>query len=119
LTQRPLRPSLYSGYCHYCHYWQGFWYHAVFHLTEEKTMSMTIAKNGLIAIDFNSTGLVVMHDDNQTQVFKKVVSDSGDQYEPITMPHLRYSLTQDKPKSGVAGRAQFEKDILAYLKKNP
>ena len=90
-----------------------------FHLTEAKTMSMTIAKNGLIAIDFNSTGLVVMHDDNQTQVFKKVVSDSGDQYEPITMPHLRYSLTQDKPKSGVAGRAQFEKDILAYLKKNP
>ncbi len=81
-------------------------------------MSLTIAKNGLIAIDFNSTDLFVMHTDDKTQVFKLVVRDGVEVEEEIAMPHPRYSLTRDKPTSGVAGRTQFEADILAYLKKS-
>jgi hypothetical protein len=79
-------------------------------------MSMTIAKNGIIAIGFNSTNLIVIQDDDKTQVFTLVTQDGAETEEPVKMPHLRYSLTRDKPNSGVPGRNQFEADIRAYLK---
>jgi hypothetical protein len=79
---------------------------------------MTIAKNGTIAINFNSTGLVVIQNDDKTQVFKLDTVDGVDTEEAVKMPHPRYSLSHDKPTSGVAGRVQFESDIRAYLKAN-
>jgi hypothetical protein len=70
---------------------------------------MTIHSDNSIFIDGKNTGLRVA----QARYGTVVYSTDGTNYLEHLMPHARYSLAHDAPASGAAGRAQFEKDILA------
>lgn len=45
------------------------------------------------------------------------VNHSGTKYKEHQMPHARYSLSHDKPASGVAGKVQFETDIRELMER--
>ena len=72
-------------------------------------MSIQIYTNGNIDIDNQSTGLSVYQERTGTTV---VVVDTG---RKIELPINRYALSCDKPASGAAGRADFERDLRAVL----
>ena len=73
-------------------------------------MNVTIYTNGVIAIDGRMAGLSV----SQTSAGTRVINTLDG--SPVQMPCSRYSLAGGTPASGVAGRAQFDADILALIK---
>jgi hypothetical protein len=75
---------------------------------------MQIHTNGSIEIDGQSTGLSVTQKNDRTVVY--VPESSGVKYKEYPMPSARYSLAHDAPVSGVAGRADFERDLKALIK---
>lgn len=77
---------------------------------------ITIYSNGDISISGRSTGLAVGQRADKTLVYTKESVFSGAKYREHDMPHQRYSLAHDAPASGVAGRAQFEADVLDLIK---
>lgn len=64
-----------------------------------------------ILIDGQRTGLSVKQTVNGTVVSHYY----GAEVLPVSLPHTRYSLSHDAPASGVAGRSQFERDIVNHL----
>lgn len=76
---------------------------------------ITIYENGDISISGRSTGLAVGQRADRTLVYTKESVFTKAKYKEHTMPHQRYSLAHDAPASGVAGRAQFEADVLALI----
>lgn len=72
-------------------------------------MSVTIYTNGNISIDGRMAGLSVSQTSAGTRVIKTLDGS------PVKMPCNVYSLAGDTPASGVAGRAQFDADILALM----
>ena len=76
-------------------------------------MSMTIDSANRIAIDHIQTGLAVTQNAGGTIVYttEGVIS----RYKEHKMPHARYSLSHDRPFSGVAGKSQFENDIKKLI----
>lgn len=74
-----------------------------------RSMSVTIYTNGVIAIDGRLAGLSVSQTSAGTRVINTIDGST------VPMPCGRYSLAGDTPASGVAGRAQFDADILALL----
>lgn len=78
-------------------------------------MSITIDSANRISIDNIRTGLAVTQASEGTIVYTPECIKT--KYAIHKMPHVRYSLTHDKPASGVAGRSQFENDIRELLEK--
>ena len=78
-------------------------------------MTITIDSANRIAIDHIQTGLAVTQSGKGTIVYTP--ESSVTKYAEHQMPHVRYSLSHEKPASGVAGRPQFEIDIRALLAK--
>jgi len=76
---------------------------------------ITIDTANRISIDNVQTGLAVTQSANGTVVYTPECI--GSHYKEHTMPHARYSLTHDKPASGVAGKSQFESDIKELILK--
>lgn len=76
---------------------------------------LTIYDNGDISISGRSTGLAVTQRRDGTVVYTKESPFTKAKYQEHAMPHARYSLAHDAPASGVAGRAQFEADVLALI----
>lgn len=76
-------------------------------------MSITIDAANRIAIDHIQTGLAVIQNATGTVVYTPEGISS--RYKEHKMPHARYSLSHDKPASGVAGKEQFEVDIKKLL----
>lgn len=76
-------------------------------------MSITIDSANRISIDNVQTGLAVTQAKEGTVVYTP--EGLGIKYAAHAMPHARYSLSHDKPFSGVAGRSQFETDIKTLL----
>lgn len=76
---------------------------------------ITIYENGDISISGRSTGLAVSQRADRTVVYTKESPFTKAKYQEHTMPNQRYSLAHDAPASGVAGRAQFETDVLALI----
>lgn len=76
-------------------------------------MSITIDSANRISIDNIQTGLAVTQDGDGTIVYtpEGVIS----RYKEHKMPHTRYSLSHDRPFSGVAGKSQFENDIKKLI----
>ena len=77
---------------------------------------MNIYENGKI----DNTGLGVAQTKTGTVVFTRetfnqFTNPNGLKYKVHKMPHQRYSLAHDNPSSGVAGRAEFERDLLALM----
>lgn len=68
-----------------------------------------------IAIDNIQTGLAVTQNAIGTVVYTPEGVSS--RYKEHKMPHVRYSLSHDKPASGVAGKSQFETDIKELILK--
>jgi hypothetical protein len=68
---------------------------------------LQIDTQGHILLDGERTGFSVIQTQEKTKVFHH---HDG---EPIEMelPRIRYSLTCDKPASGVAGLADLENDL--------
>lgn len=77
-------------------------------------MTITIDSANRIAIDNLQTGLAVTQSGKGTIVYAP--EGLGTKYAEYPMPHVRYSLSHEKPASGVAGRSQFEHDIIEILK---
>lgn len=82
------------------------------------------ANSGRITINSAFSGLHVTQARAGTIVYTPEGAPGG--YKAHTMPHARYSLAHDAPrplhatpelaeKYKTAGRAQFEKDVLALL----
>lgn len=67
-----------------------------------------VGTNSEIIFGGQPTGYGVSQEDNATRVYPLDGSRSG-----IGMPRSRYSLSHDMPSSGVAGRAEFERDFCA------
>ena len=81
-------------------------------------MSIQISTTGQILIGSTSTGYGVKQTKTGTIVY---VTDDGRRAKKaeIRLPAERYSLATDAPASGVAGRAQFERDFMdAYQARN-
>ena len=78
-------------------------------------MSITIDSSNSIAIDNIQTGLAVTQNASGTVVYTPEGVSS--RYKEHKMPHVRYSLSHDKPASGAAGRGQFEIDIKELLER--
>lgn len=78
-------------------------------------MSITIDPANRIAIDNNQTGLAVTQNASGTVVYTPECISTH--YKEYKMPHVRYSLSHDKPASGAAGKTQFENDIRDLVKK--
>lgn len=78
-------------------------------------MSLTIDSANRISIDNIQTGLAVTQNGNGTVVYTP--EGVATRYAEHKMPYARYSLSHDKPASGVAGRGEFEYDIKELLKK--
>jgi hypothetical protein len=78
---------------------------------------LTIYTNGDISISGASTGLAVKQGPNGTIVHTKESAFTKAEYKEHEMPHQRYSLAADTPASGVAGRSEFEADVLALIDK--
>lgn len=76
-------------------------------------MSITIDSANRISIDNIQTGLAVTQAADGTIVYtpEGVIT----KYATHKMPRARYSLSHDKPASGVAGRSQFESDVRELL----
>lgn len=91
---------------------QRFW---AFQL--EKIM-FTINSNGSISLSGNQTGLAVTQDARGTIVYTVESKFSGVSYKEHDMPHSRYSLAHNAPTSGVAGRDDFERDLLDLIGKD-
>ena len=72
-------------------------------------MSVTIYTNGVIAINGRMAGLSVSQTPAGTSVINTIDGST------VQMPCNVYSLAGDAPASGVAGRAQFDADILALM----
>ena len=77
---------------------------------------MNIYENGKI----DNTGLGVAQTKTGTVVFTRetfnqFTNQNGLKYKVHKMPHQRCSLAHDNPSSGVAGRAEFERDLLALM----
>lgn len=89
-------------------------------------MSLQIATDNTIIIDGQNTALKVTQTGQGTIVYTPESTFSARKYQEHSMPHARYSLAHDNPKTihataelsakfPVAGRAQFETDIRALL----
>jgi hypothetical protein len=78
-------------------------------------MTITIDTSNRIAIDHVQTGLAISQTQSGTVVYKPESRATGQVYEVIPMPNVRYSTAHDAPASGAAGRAQLEQDIRAVL----
>lgn len=76
---------------------------------------LTIYDNGDISVSGRATGLAVGQRADRTIVYTKESPFTKAKYKEHVMPHKRYSLAHDAPASGVAGRAQFEVDVLALI----
>ena len=81
---------------------------------------MNIAENGRISINGQFTGLGVTQAKEGTVVYtvetyNRFTNLDGAKYKTHQMPQVRYSLAHDKPASGAAGRADFERDLLALI----
>ena len=81
---------------------------------------MDIAVNGRININGRFTGLGVTQAKEGTVVYtvetyNQYTNLAGAKYKTHAMPQVRYSLAHDKPASGAAGRADFERDLLALM----
>ncbi len=76
-------------------------------------MSVTIDSANRISIDNIQTSLAVTQNAGGTIVYtpEGVIS----RYKEHKMPHTRYSLSHDRPFSGVAGKSQFENDIKKLI----
>lgn len=72
-------------------------------------MSITIYSNGLIFINYVDSGLIVTQTLTGTRVTNRATG------ELVALPSLRYSLACDNPATGVAGRSQFDADLLSAL----
>lgn len=70
---------------------------------------LTITTCGRIAIDGKSTGYGVTQTSKQTAVY----AIDG---ERVTMPHQRYALSTDHPASGMPGRLDFQRDLIAAIR---
>ncbi len=90
-------------------------------------MSMRIYTSGAIEVNRVDTGLHVVQTATGTVVYSPERRDFENNriiaaYKEHNMPHARYSLDCNNPASGVAGRDQFEADIVrlvASLKMKP
>ena len=71
--------------------------------------AITIYNNGYISSDGEDTRMSYKQTKAGTRVFSR--TDLKD----VKMPYSRYSLSSDQPAPGVAGRKQFEADLLALL----
>ena len=80
---------------------------------------MQIHTSGSIKLDGQSTGLLVIQKSDRTVVYVPESRISGVRYKEFKMPSARYSLTHDAPASGVAGRADFERDLKALVESRP
>lgn len=76
-------------------------------------MSLTIDTTNRILIDNKQTGLAVTQNAAGTIVYTPESSNVS--YKEHKMPHDRYSLSHDKPASGVPGRSQFETDLKKVI----
>lgn len=81
---------------------------------------MDIAANGRISINGQFTGLGVTQSKEGTVVYtietyNRFTNPDGKKYKVHPMPQVRYSLAHDKPASGAAGRADFERDLAALM----
>ena len=80
---------------------------------------MDIAANGRISINGHFTGLGVTQSKEGTVVYTAETynrfTNEGRKYKTHPMPQARYSLAHNKPASGAAGRADFERDLLALI----
>ena len=74
-------------------------------------MTLQINTHNQILIEGERTGLSVKQDAHGTVV----THCYGSELFTVPMPQVRYSLAHDAPASGVAGRSQFEIDVLNYL----
>jgi hypothetical protein len=72
-----------------------------------------------ILLDGQSTGLSVTQKKDRTVVYVPESRISGVRYKEFQMPSARYSLAHDAPASGVAGRADFERDLKALIESRP
>ena len=72
---------------------------------------LQINTHNQILIDGERTGLSVKQAAHGTIVTHYY----GSELFTVPMPHVRYSLSHDAPTSGVAGKAQFERDVLTYV----
>lgn len=75
---------------------------------------MRIYTDNSIEINNVQTGLKVSQDQNKTTVYSSTIKDGYIEYK---MPSERYSLSHDQPASKIAGRSQFEADIVNLLEK--
>lgn len=78
---------------------------------------MVIDSANRISIDDKPTGLAVTQASERTVVYTPENAFKGQQYREHEMPRKRYSLSHDRPASGVSGRGQFEKDIRDLVAK--
>lgn len=73
---------------------------------------LEISENGAIFLDHADTGLSVCQTRAGTEVYRR----TGDGlYERLPLPRERYALSTDAPASGVAGLADFERDVRALI----
>ena len=73
-----------------------------------------IQSGGQLILDGRDTKLSVTQTGEGTLVFTPETFET--RYRVHEMPHSRYSLANDKPASGAAGRQQFEEDLTALLR---
>lgn len=83
-------------------------------------MSLTIYTDNSISIDNHPTGLKVVQVESGTIVYTPENILTKTHYKEHKMPHARYTLSHDFPKSSSpnnpsVGRIQFEADILALV----
>lgn len=79
--------------------------------------TITIYDGGSIAISRDGSVIArarVRQDQDRTRAHRMSLTGL-EQLDELTLPHARYSLAHDRPGSGVAGRADFERDLLAAL----
>jgi hypothetical protein len=78
---------------------------------------LKIDTSGSILIDGRDTGLKLI----QRRVGSVIYTLEGISraYVEHKMPYARYSTTHDAPASGVAGRADFERDLKALIESRP
>jgi len=72
---------------------------------------LQIDNTNRVLLDGQPTGFSVIQTAEKTKVYSW---SSGEPLE-IDMPLVRYSLSCNKPASGVAGLSDFEKDLIKWI----
>ena len=78
-------------------------------------MSLAVDSTNRIQINGRDVGLSVCQESHATVVYRPENLLRGVAYKVFDMPHLRYSLSADKPASGVPGRIEFERDVRSLI----